>query len=161
VPSQQVTGPAGRPEAKARRVTAEPAIAGQHHAGRPAPGARRPAQERHRRRKTTVRVAPSTAPAPAATTRACRVGVIGFCTSSGYTVVLTTRHGYAEASARPHIPLLPCSWRTRAGPPYRRSAQRRPAPVAQPLPVCSAGGSRYPGEGVAAELVTLVPAARD
>jgi len=32
---------------------------------------------------------------------------------------------------------------------------------AQPLPVCSAGGSRDPSEVVAAELVPLVPAARD
>jgi hypothetical protein len=32
---------------------------------------------------------------------------------------------------------------------------------AQPLPICSAGGSRDPSEVVAAELVTLVPAARD
>ena len=32
---------------------------------------------------------------------------------------------------------------------------------ARPLPVCSAGGSRDPGEVVAAGLVTLVPAARD
>jgi hypothetical protein len=31
---------------------------------------------------------------------------------------------------------------------------------AQSLPICSAGGSRDPGEVVAAELVTLVPAAR-
>ena len=32
---------------------------------------------------------------------------------------------------------------------------------AQPLPICRAGGSRDPGEVVAAGLVTLVPAARD
>ena len=32
---------------------------------------------------------------------------------------------------------------------------------ARPLPICSAGGSRDPGEVVAAGLVTLVPAARD
>jgi hypothetical protein len=32
---------------------------------------------------------------------------------------------------------------------------------AQPLAICSAGGLRDPGEVIAAELVTLVPAARD